>query len=149
MREMTLQRARLHEAGREGSRTHFARGLDALPDAEETDQPDEQEAESEVPLQRARLVNPGRQAQHLPPSSKQSPKSDGPARGRESRPWGSKRLRLSPRSKLWNPAGLGKSQVIPVSQSCGEASQQGGSGLLSQANLGSIQPGLGQVRLNP
>ena len=71
------------------------------------------------------------------------------ARGRESRPWGSKRLRLSPRSKLWNPAGLGKSQVIPVSQSCGEANQQGGSGLLSQANLGSIQPGLGQVRLNP
>ena len=51
VREMTLQRARLHEAGREGSRTHFARGLDALPDAEETDQPDEQEAESEVPLQ--------------------------------------------------------------------------------------------------
>lgn len=82
---MTLQRARLHEAGGEGSRTHFARGLDALPDAEETDQPDEQEAESEVPLQRARLVNPGRQAQNLPPSSKQSPKSDGLAGGRESR----------------------------------------------------------------
>ena len=104
---MTLQRARLHEAGREGSRTHFARGLDALPDAEETDQPDEQEAESEVPLQRARLVNPGRQAQHLPPSSKQSPKSEGPAGGRESRHRGSKRLWLSPAPSCGIPRVLG------------------------------------------
>lgn len=31
--------------------THFPGGLDALPDAEETDQPDEKKAESKVPLQ--------------------------------------------------------------------------------------------------
>ena len=107
--EPTLQRARLHEAGGEGSTTHFARGLDALPDAEETDQPDEEEAESKVPLQSTRFVNSRRQAQHLPPSSKQSPKSDGPAWGWESRHRDSSRLGLNPASKLRNPAGLGKS----------------------------------------
>lgn len=39
------------ERRRDGSATHFPRGLDAFPDAEETDQPHEQKAESKVPLQ--------------------------------------------------------------------------------------------------
>lgn len=33
------------------STTHLPRGLDAFPDAEETDQPHEKKAESKVPLQ--------------------------------------------------------------------------------------------------
>lgn len=36
--------------GRDGRTTHLPCGLDALPDAEEADQPDQEEAESKVPL---------------------------------------------------------------------------------------------------
>lgn len=39
------------ERRRDRSTTHFPRGLDAFPDAEETDQPHEKKAESKVPLQ--------------------------------------------------------------------------------------------------
>lgn len=53
--------------GKNRRTTHFARGLDALPDAEETDKPDEKKAESEVPLQRAGVVDSRRQAQHVAP----------------------------------------------------------------------------------
>lgn len=95
--------------GRDRSTTHFARGLDALPDAEETDQPDEEKAESKVPLESAQFVDSRRQAQHIAPSSKQSHKSDGAGQGPERANawiptgWGS-----NPASKLWNPIGLGK-----------------------------------------
>lgn len=53
--------------GKDRRTTHFARGLDTLPDAEETDKPDEKKAESEVPLQRAGVVDSRRQAQHVAP----------------------------------------------------------------------------------
>lgn len=39
------------ERRRDRSTTHFPCGLDAFPDAEETDQPHEKKAESKVPLQ--------------------------------------------------------------------------------------------------
>lgn len=55
--EPTLQRARLHEAGGEGSTTHFARGLDALPDAEVADDPGEQEAQGQLPAQGTQVLD--------------------------------------------------------------------------------------------
>ena len=68
MREMTLQRARLHEAGREGSRTHFARGLDALPDAEVADDPGEQETQGQLPAQAAQVLDARADAQNTSPA---------------------------------------------------------------------------------
>lgn len=49
--------------GRPG--THFPRGLDSLPDAEEADDPHCQETQGQVPLQGPDVLDPGGDAQHV------------------------------------------------------------------------------------
>lgn len=53
-------------------------GVHTLPDAEEAHQPDEQQAEGQVPLERAGVVNPRGQAQHVAPGSKHRARSELP-----------------------------------------------------------------------
>lgn len=48
-----------------GGGTHFPRGLDSLPDAEEADDPHCQETQGQVPLQGPDVLDPGGDAQHV------------------------------------------------------------------------------------
>lgn len=145
---MTLQRARLHEA--EGKGAELTLPVDLTPfqmQKKQTSQTSRRQRArshfsapgSSIPEDRLRTCR--LQANRAPSQT------GWPGAGRAAP--GFQEAAAQPGSKLRNPAGLGKSQVTPVSQSPGEASQQGGPGLLSQANLGSIQPGLGRVRVNP
>lgn len=48
-----------------GGGTHFPRGLDSLPDAEEANDPHCQETQGQVPLQGPDVLDPGGDAQHV------------------------------------------------------------------------------------
>lgn len=134
--------------GRDRSTTHFPRGLDALPDAEETDQPDEKKAESKVPLQRAGAVDSRRQAQHVAPGSKQSRKPVRPSSGQAGfQPQAvcgcvctGPRPSPGPGVPRWS-----RETVTALSQSCGGSQPGDEFRLLHRVTLGSTQPGLGQV----
>lgn len=61
--------------------THLACGSNTLPDAEKTDEPDQEEAEREVPFQTAWVVNSGGQTEHIAPLGKENKRSEVRGRG--------------------------------------------------------------------
>lgn len=64
-----------------GVPTHLPCGLDAFPDTEETDEPDKEETERQVPLQGAHIFDAGGQAEHIATANK-------PAEVRMRQGWG-------------------------------------------------------------